>query len=207
MKPKILILTLLFLLIISSGFLFKKVQLLKDIIYEQAQLDSVSRIKLFRQGQVAVLHGEKVTYRLPDAGKLFISDMAGISYPFAQLIDGKPRLVLRFTEFSCDACYIQQIQKLKSLAQIIGTNSIVLLVSFRSNSTLALLKNTHGFLFTIYNVDREALYDVPFEKHRMPYYFLLNDMGVCTNFHLLDKDLTELNEIYLERIESYFKGY
>lgn len=145
-----------------------------------------------------------MNYSLIKDSNIIVDDINSNKILFKSLSNQKKTLFLRFTEFDCDVCYTKQIQNLKLMADTIGAESITLLVSFSSQNALTILKQTNSFPFQIYNIRKNDIVHWPLESLNLPYYFILDNKGIGSHYHILINDLPELNNQYLENVSQIF---
>lgn len=137
---------------------------------------------------------------------ILVSNSNGDSLTLKNILHDSTRLIYRFKETSCDACYSDQIAKLKILSKHIGISNIILLVSFNNRNSLKVLTNTYNLDFSIYNIDQKLISDWPLEKYNEPYQFIFSKDYSSLFFFAPDKTLPDLTEKYFEVIKTYFSS-
>jgi len=137
-------------------------------------------------------------------GLLQIESEAGESSRLAALTSGKPLLFLRYSSLNCNLCVDHSLNYLKSLADSIGHENIVILASYNTMRELALFKRVNQIRFPVYRIADNSL-GIPAEKYSFPYLFITNKSLTVTNFHIPDKDVPQLDKILLSVIPGRFR--
>ncbi|MCK7540813.1 MAG: hypothetical protein MZV63_62955 [Marinilabiliales bacterium] len=126
-------------------------------------------------------------------GLLQIESETGDSSRLAALISGKPLLFLRYSSLNCNLCVDHSLNYLKSLADSIGHENIVILASYNTMRELALFKRVNQIRFSVYRIADNSL-GIPADKYSFPYLFITNKSLTVTNLHIPDKDVPQLDK-------------
>ena len=137
-------------------------------------------------------------------GLLQIESEAGDSSCLAALTSGKPLLFLRYSSLNCNLCVDHSLSYLKSLADSIGHENIVILASYNTMRELALFKRVNQIRFPVYRIADNSL-GIPADKYSFPYLFITNKSLTVTNLHIPDKDVPQLDKILLSVIPARFR--
>lgn len=89
----------------------------------------------------------------------------------SELINEKPKLILRISDRMCDLCIISELNSLKKNNDDINKSDILIMASFSSFNALRIFKKKNNIPCSIYMVD--SLNESALEKQNLPYYFVL----------------------------------
>jgi hypothetical protein len=109
-------------------------------------------------------------------------------------------LILRIHEYDCNTCIDFELENLNKLPANLK-NKILLLTAFRNQRALKILLNAHKIGNPVINYLGE--FPIPIENIGKPYYFLVDQKGNLSNFHIsnIDDKLSILT--YFEDVGKY----
>jgi hypothetical protein len=202
----------------KKGILFWAVLLIPVVLYfyytkrnsvlKQRQLDCLDEIKLLKHNETSYakhilrLSSELKSNLFAD-NKVLVTDTNNNSYNFNEVIKDKIKFILRFKESSCDACYSNQISKIKQHIEYFDSTNVLLLVSFKSLRDLKILIHTYQINFPVYNIEPSTIKDLPLENSSDIYCFITDQSGSSSFFFNPDKTLPKLTEQYFEILKNH----
>lgn len=133
----------------------------------------------------------------------YVTGEEGTEVPLRSLMSDTPKLFFRISETHCSACIEAELSRIGKLAEKVGRDNIVFLVSYNSNHALHILKRNYGIMARLYNIPEEKMQLLDVEKLHTPYFFVADKRGVY-NFFVPEKSLTFLSDIYYENIAASF---
>jgi hypothetical protein len=137
-------------------------------------------------------------------GHLQLESESGEISRLAELVSGKTLLFLRYSHLHCNLCVDHSLAYLKSVADSIGHENIVVLASYRTMRDLSLFKRVNQIKFPVYRIPENST-GIPADKYGLPYLFVTDESMVIRNIHIPDKDVPELNRIFLATVPGLFR--
>ena len=137
-------------------------------------------------------------------GALQTESESGDVSSLAALVSGKPLLFLRYSQLNCNLCVDHSLNYLKTIADSIGSDNIVILASYNTMRELALFKRVNQIRFPVYRIEDNSL-GIPADKYSFPFLFITNKSLTATHLHIPDKDVPQLDRILLSVITRRFR--
>lgn len=133
-------------------------------------------------------------------------DMDGNKVDIRKVAGTGRRLVLRYSELSCNVCVDSALMHFNAFAQKVGEDKVVLLVEYRSVDYLAqLIRLNHLQSRTIYRIIRRDTTKTPAEDVEEPFLFILDGGGQMKDVFYPLRELPTLSELYYDAMyEKYF---
>ena len=119
------------------------------------------------------------------------------------MTEDKPVLIYRFTNKSCEECYIDALTVLQKEIQTAFSENpdlVAVLCSHQTERELMILKRTYKFSFPIYKIPFDA-FDWVAEESNKPYYFVLHPGMKISHIYVPKKGYPELNRQYFESVK------
>jgi len=203
MKPSssLLIKTALVLFILLNLFLVVK---LKGMIADKPAADKEKGAEMKAQMLLNNIYFIMESEGAVVDGHLQLESETGEISRLAELVSGKPLLFLRYSHLHCNLCVDHSLNYLKSLADSIGHENIVVLASYRTLRDLSLFKRINQINFPVYRIPENST-GIPADNYGFPYIFINDESLVVRNFHIPDKDVPELNRIFLSIVPGLFR--
>ena len=124
---------------------------------------------------------------------------------FNQILDKKPKLFFIFSDISCPPCVELEIDRLKEIAKIIGSENIILLASYRNVRHLKFLKQKKNLSVKMYCINDECL-SLPKVMKNIPLLFILDSNENTKLIFIPEKTIPELSLQYYEIVRKrYFE--
>lgn len=130
-----------------------------------------------------------------------ISDNNGNNIKLQFVVNGKPKLVFRFTDLHCSVCIKAIIPYLKSFSEKIGSSNIILFVSQSNLKYIKLLYSDYHLDFPFFIVPYNSLKN-DIENFNSPYLFIMTSDLKAQKAFIPDKSLPEITEYYLSAISD-----
>jgi len=205
-KNFILIFCIFIIIILAFLFLFtysKLIKFQKQNINDNQTIERLSEIndKYFNSFQ----HQFETESSYIDTDVLLIK-FNGDIVKLGNLIGGTPKLILRYTEYECQACVIEEIKRLNELSNIIGKNNIIILSSYSNDRDAIIFSKYYKVLPTIYNISNEKLKLNP-SKHQRPYLFILDNDLIIKNLFFPLKELPKLSALYYNAVVTRYFSF
>lgn len=131
-------------------------------------------------------------------------DSSNNSIPIQDLVK-TPKFIFRFSEGFCKPCIESTIVSLNNLGDNIGIDNIIIISNVENSRLLKIFINGNNIQFPCYSYSGK--FDFEIEKlsgpERIPYYFVL-DSKLKVSFPFFTDENSELNFIYLNRINRLF---
>src|SRR5699024_1686224 len=90
------------------------------------------------------------------------------------LVGGTPKLVFRYSELNCMQCVDQEVANIKSLAQEIGKEHIIIAATYDSIRDLFLFKRINNLEFPVYKLPDEG-FRLPLDQATVPFLFMIDE--------------------------------
>jgi hypothetical protein len=119
----------------------------------------------------------------------------------SELISNNPKLVLRYSEIACNSCVDAQLKILEKLAIKIGSENIIILASYKNNSSLWRFKRINNIRLNLYNIDNLGF---SLERENIPFYFIIDNTFNVKMIFIPIKEKPYLTEKYFEILSSRF---
>jgi len=129
-------------------------------------------------------------------------DEKGKKFHLSELINERPKLILRISERMCDLCITSELNSLKRINTDIRKDDIILLATYSNFNSLRILKKKHGIPFKIYKVG--TIHESSLEQQNTPYYFVLEKNMIPKYQFIPDKNMNKLTDKYLNDLTPYF---
>ncbi|MEC5144686.1 hypothetical protein [Chitinophaga sp. 212800010-3] len=120
-----------------------------------------------------------------------------------EAIGGKPRLMMRFSDQSCDVCVNDLLDKLTAASDKIGNENIIILSSFRVYRSFYLFYKKYSNRFTIYNM-KDSKMGFKAEYYDAPFLFKVNSQLIGSDLFVPFKENPLPTVEYLYNAESFF---
>lgn len=136
---------------------------------------------------------------------LEIENIDGELIMLKKILDGQ-KIVFRFFEFNCSACYENSYQSYKEMINKVGRDNALLLADYQNKRNLYTFMRINGFKCEVYNTNGVEL-NLEIDKDRVPYFFIIDENMKATNIYAISKNrVSELVPKYLNHIfEEYFQ--
>ena len=138
---------------------------------------------------------------------VYVNSNNGQQISIKEIIESKNKLVIWFSVNSCANCYKRELEKLRSLADEIGKENIIYLVSgFSSNRAFYYFIEELNIKENIYYIENKFLTENTLINNDIPFLFITDSGLQVNNIYLIDKLLpNELTINYFNYItEKYF---
>ncbi len=136
--------------------------------------------------------------------KTMATNEAGQAIPFDQLLATHNKLILRFSELSCNTCVDREVTHLKKMAEKYGPEKVMILTTYHQLRDLIAFKRTNQIPFEVYNID-ENLFSP--EMAGGTFLFMANKNAKAFMPFLPDKDDGSISEHYYHFVEPMLKGH
>jgi hypothetical protein len=134
-----------------------------------------------------------------------ITNKFGKEMLLKDITDGSPKLILRFTDQCCEACFESEIEKLKILSNSIDGKDIILLVSSSSKNYCKILNDIYKINFEVYSCDiNNNLFPKSLNELKLPFYFLIDKDYKSKLIYIPDKAFPEITQEYYSALKNYF---
>ena len=117
----------------------------------------------------------------------------------------KPVLIYRYTNKSCEECYIDALTELEKEIQnevLENRDFVKILCSHETERELMILRRTYKFSVPIYRIPSDAFSWVAEESHK-PYYFVLHPNMKISHIYVPDREFPDMNKQYLEAVKRF----
>lgn len=130
-----------------------------------------------------------------------ITDLQGNAINLSQKLTAQPKLVLRYSELSCNICVDTAIAYFSAFAEKAGKDNVILLVEFASEAYLAQFMRFNNInLPHIYRIITDAN-----ARDESPHLFVLDKSQVIKDAFYPMREVPALSEMYYEVIyKKYF---
>jgi len=119
------------------------------------------------------------------------------------LVGGTPKLVFRYSELNCMQCVDQEVANIKSLAQEIGKEHIIIAATYDSIRDLFLFKRINNLEFPVYKLPDEG-FRLPLDQANVPFLFMIDEEFQSKLVFVPEKNLPSMSEQYYDIIKSRF---
>jgi hypothetical protein len=203
-KTKILIFFISTLFFLNIWLLFKirtSNSIITELTGDIAELDQGSSEKeylfrMFENDIELMLFSENIHINI--SGKIGKGNKQTM---FDNIINGKPKLFLRYSELNCHTCVDIQFEALKELGKKIGNENIILLASYKGDGDLNRFMRINKINFKVFNIENSGL---PVEKANTPFYFIADGSGFAKLVFVPRKEYPKLYKKYLEIVSQRF---
>lgn len=116
------------------------------------------------------------------------------------------KIVFRFFEFNCNACYENSYISYKEMINKIGRDNALLLADYQNKRNLYVFMRINDFRCEVYNTKGVEL-NLEIDKNRVPYFFIVDENMKATNVYAIGKiKASELVPKYLNHVYTkYFQ--
>jgi peroxiredoxin len=113
-----------------------------------------------------------------------------------------PKLVFRFTDYSCDHCIEQQISLLNELSKKIDSKRILIVVSTKNKRNIKALIRRFGITFPVVSSEF-VIKEV--DQYSLPYYFVLDPSNEIKKLFLPDVMFEDTSRQYLKAVSMIIR--
>lgn len=119
-------------------------------------------------------------------------------------IINKPKLIYRFSNFSCNPCVENDFKILDTLSTVIGSEQIIIIANFENIKDLIIYKNNKKLPYKYYNYN--SIIDLPIEKKLINHspFFLILDEQLRVKFALTSNPSQSINNLHFKQVIEYF---
>ena len=119
----------------------------------------------------------------------------------SDIVKQRPVLIYRFSENSCNPCYIEELDYLQSILTE-KCNYIHLLCSYKYPRDLLVLRKSNNIKLPACLIPFDSFEWIAEESNK-PYYFVLHPNMKISHIYVPDTDFPELNKQYLEGVKRF----
>jgi hypothetical protein len=189
--------------LLTSGYLLLRNHTLKERYLDQVDLVEKERHDNEALQMLGLRYSSALQSNVFSEKKIIVTDSSGKESELSEITAGKPVVVLRIKENSCDACYQSQFKNLIAIIEKTGRSSAIVLGSFRDLRSFRMVYRNYAFgTLPLFMIDEDAMKQIPFDRYTDPYVFLLNKDLTASYFFLPNKTLEDFNSAYYKMMEE-----
>lgn len=183
------------LLLLGNGLLmWKKNSSEVSAIQDVQRLDASATAHLMRAGLlVPILNWDD---------SLKVHDVNNQSLFFRQLLGEKNKLILRFSELSCNVCVDSELLNLKKFVNMFGPDNVLILATYKNLRDLLVFKRINRVEFPVYNIPENVF---PVEQAGGPFLFVANSRQKALMPFIPNKEIPNLSADYYQFIVPLFQ--
>lgn len=120
-----------------------------------------------------------------------------------KIFDGR-KIVFRFFEFNCNACYESSYASYKEMINRVGRDNALLLADYQNERNLYVFMRINDFRCEVYNTKGVEL-NLEIDKNRVPYFFIVDKNMKVTNVYAIGK--IKANELVPKYLNHVYTKY
>lgn len=133
-----------------------------------------------------------------------VSDVNNKKIFLNELLKDKNRLILRFSELTCNVCVDSELLNMKKYLNVIGSENIIILASYKTIRDLIIFKRINRIEFPVFNI---AESDLPVDPAGGPFLFVANAREKGFMPFIPNKEMPDLSAAYYQFIAPFFEAH
>ena len=162
--------------------------------------------RLYMQRENILLYNGllQFVYNSSEVADCVLSDADGNQYMLSELVDTKPKLIIRISSLHCSSCVAHLLDELKKKIDLILEGRVLMIGAFENKRVFQAFKKTNGinvpfYYVNVYNEQENAL-----GKENLPCLYLLDERMKIENLFIPIKELPDYTGKYFDIMTSRF---